>query len=274
MFNKIQLITVVVLVALILVALIVLGVVIAETSREPTETASDSPDDNLPADKEEMPLYKIDIMPYEEAIFTRDARFMILVNGQHNIGTTVPDNIVDSKSAKAYSFSSYSIHEKALLALTAMCLEAKADGISTLDITSAYRSYDKQNSLFNSYCDREMKKDPTLSRSEAEAIVATYSCRPGTSEHQTGLAVDLRLKWDNKTLLEESFGDTEAGKWLAENCERFGFILRFPKDKTAITGIQYEPWHFRFVGYEAAMDMREKGMCLEEYIAYLDGLAE
>ena len=112
-----------------------------------------------------------------------------------------------------------------------------------------------------------------LTREEAEAIVATYSCRAGTSEHQTGLAVDLRVRGDDQSLLNESFADTQAGRWLAENCARFGFVLRFPKDKTSVTGIQFEPWHFRFVGYRAANEMTEKGMCLEEYSAYLYSLS-
>ena len=279
--NKKEKTVVAILVALILVALLVLCGLLAKRKTEKTsdstpdtvETQAPSSDVN-PTHKEDFSVYAIDINPYEAAIFTKEARFLLLVNAQNNIGTTIPCNIVISSNISEYSFAAYSIHETALKALTAMCLEAEASGIYGIDLTSAYRSYEKQSTLFNTYCEREMTKNPMLSRKEAEAIVETYSCRPGTSEHQTGLAVDLRLRGDDRTLLEESFGDTEAGKWLAENCERFGFILRFPKDKTHITGIQYEPWHFRFVGYEAANEMKKLGMCLEEYAAYLDGCEE
>ena len=70
---------------------------------------------------------------------------------------------------------------------------------------------------------------------------------------------------------DTAFGDTSEAKWLAENAHRFGFILRYPADKTGITGVQYEPWHFRFVGREAATEIYEQGLCLEEYIASLEG---
>ena len=111
----------------------------------------------------------------------------------------------------------------------------------------------------------------TITREEAVANVKTYSCAPGTSEHQSTLAFDLVVttypsRFDS---LIQEFGETEAGIWLAENCHKFGYILRFPKDKEDITGIIYEPWHFRFVGRYHATRMHELGMCLEEYTVYL-----
>lgn len=82
---------------------------------------------------------------------------------------------------------------------------------------------------------------------------------PGCSEHHTGLAFDI-------TVPGTSFGGTKQAKWLEEHCWEWGFILRYPADKTAITGITNEPWHFRYVGTDAAMEMRETGECLEEYV--------
>ena len=82
---------------------------------------------------------------------------------------------------------------------------------------------------------------------------------PGTSEHQLGLAVDINANPDNST-------DEEVYAWLAENAWQFGFILRYPQDKTQITGIQYEPWHYRYVGREAAAHIHTSGQCLEEYL--------
>ena len=216
-----------------------------------------------------MMNYHIDIRPYLVAIMMTAPAFLVLVNPAHSYGDTVPSDLVWADETTVYSFGRYQIEKTALEALTALCLEAESDGVRGIDITSAYRSFDKQNALFETYCDREMRENPALTRKQAEALVERYSCRPGRSEHQTGLAVDLWDKNDTSTRLEESFADTEAGLWLAENAARIGFVLRFPKEKSDVTGIDFEPWHFRFVGYEAAMAMKEKGMCLEEYIDYI-----
>ena len=94
--------------------------------------------------------------------------------------------------------------------------------------------------------------------------VATYSAPPGTSEHQSGLCVDMHNQIDT----DSSFNGTPAALWLADNCYRFGFVLRFPEDKQEITGITFESWHFRFVGRDVATEMHELGMCLEEYLEY------
>ena len=93
----------------------------------------------------------------------------------------------------------------------------------------------------------------------------TYSARAGHSEHQTGLAVDITSDSVNEELTVE-FGETEEGKWVAENAHRFGFIIRYPEDKTLLTGYQYEPWHLRYVGIDAATEIYENGWILEEYI--------
>ncbi|MDD6095029.1 MAG: D-alanyl-D-alanine carboxypeptidase family protein [Clostridia bacterium] len=132
-------------------------------------------------------------------------------------------------------------------ALNQMISAAKSEGIS-LWIASGFRSYDRQKTLYNNYVARDGK-------AEADR----YSARPGHSEHQTGLAFDLNS-------LEQSFGETPEGKWIAANCWKYGFILRYPKDKEAQTGYMYEPWHVRYVGTENAKSIYNSGLCLEEYL--------
>ncbi len=134
------------------------------------------------------------------------------------------------------------------------------DGIKSIWVQSAYRSYDKQEQLFNNkvaYYKREGK-----SQEEAERLAQTVVQRPEMSEHNLGLAADFNT-------VTNEFENTEAFKWLKEHAEEYGFILRYPKDKQDITGITYESWHWRYVGKEHAKLMNEKGYCLEEYIDYL-----
>lgn len=132
-------------------------------------------------------------------------------------------------------------------ALNEMINGAAADGVS-LWIASSFRSYEKQAALYNNYVARDGK-------AEADR----YSARPGHSEHQTGLAFDLNS-------LEQSFGETKEGKWIAANCWKYGFILRYPQNKEAQTGYMYEPWHVRYVGYDVAKNVYNSGLCLEEYL--------
>ena len=99
-------------------------------------------------------------------------------------------------------------------------------------------------------------------RASAQAVTI-----PGSSEHQIGLALDIVS--DTYTMLEEGFADTDAGKWLVDNSYRYGFILRYPKGKEDITGIEFEPWHFRYVGKKAAKVMKEQNLCLEEFTEFM-----
>ena len=138
---------------------------------------------------------------------------------------------------------------------------AIADGCPIF-LSSGYRSYERQKYLFV-----EMIQDNlALGYKYEDAYTNTKSLRniPGTSEHQTGLAADILSV--NYLEMDEGFADTKEGKWLKENAARFGFILRYPKDKEAITGTQFEPWHYRYVGVEDATKIMEQGVCLEEYL--------
>lgn len=123
---------------------------------------------------------------------------------------------------------------------------AAKDGIK-LTIVSGYRSYTRQENLYNKYVAKDGK-------AEADR----YSARPGYSEHQSGLAMDLNS-------VEDSFAYTKEAQWIAQNCARFGFIIRYPKGKESITGYIYEPWHVRFLGVELAEAITASGLTFEEY---------
>jgi D-alanyl-D-alanine carboxypeptidase len=206
--------------------------------------------------------YKIDISAYADWIDPADpSPYLILVNQTHMLDRNfVPANLVDVKSTRKDGRTTQRMTETAEKALEAFMEEAAADGITNVTVTSAYRSYDEQTSIFNMNVDNHQSK--FADRAQAEAYVSTFSARPGTSEHQTGLVADMH----NLPSAEQSFGDTPEAAWLYENSYRFGFIMRYAADKQPITGVSYEPWHFRFVGRKAATEMFLSGQCLEEYL--------
>lgn len=139
------------------------------------------------------------------------------------------------------------VNAEALAALKSMQSAASALGLN-LSLLSGFRSYQTQSSVYNNYVSWY-----------GQASADTFSARPGHSEHQTGLAFDIGK-------LENSFGETASGKWLAENCHLYGFIIRYPKGKQNITGYKYEPWHVRFLGVDIATKVKNSGLTLEEYL--------
>lgn len=144
--------------------------------------------------------------------------------------------------------------------ILAMIEDAWADGVK-LYIWSPYRSYDTQNMLYENQVKRCMDKG--MSREEAEDEAATVVARPGTSEHHTGLAADFNMASDK-------FETTDMYKWMEENAAEYGFIMRYSAEKQEKTGVIHESWHWRFVGIKAAKQMNTLGMCLEEYVEYLE----
>lgn len=135
--------------------------------------------------------------------------------------------------------------------LEAMFAAASKDGV-TLVFGSGYRSYALQKQFYDSYVARD-----------GQAAADRYSARPGTSEHQTGLSFDA-TSLSQKCHLEICFEDTPEGKWLAANAHLYGFTLRYKQDKENVTGYQYEPWHFRYVGRELATELQKTNQTLEE----------
>ena len=141
-----------------------------------------------------------------------------------------------------------------------MFADAKEDGV-TFRLVDAYRSFETQSEAFEEKVQSYINQG--YSRDEAEVKASTITARPNTSEHQTGLALDIVTPSHPKR--NSGFADTEAFQWLSVNAENYGFTMRYAKDKTDLTGVIFEPWHWRFVGVEAARAVRQSGQCLEEY---------
>ncbi len=193
--------------------------------------------------------------------FTRNPNFdwaLVLVNKDH----TLPENF----QVELANFSSTrKIDARALSYLQAMINDAKADGIK-LNVISSYRSMQRQEELFTAKINEFI--DDGNTREEAEIEAAKIVAPPGTSEHGTGLAVDIvSMGWyENNASLTSKFDQTDEFKWLIANCAKYGFILRFPEGKEEITSIDYEPWHYRFVGPENARYIMENNLTLEEFL--------
>ncbi len=144
-------------------------------------------------------------------------------------------------------------------ALLTMLHAAQAEGLKSWQVNAGYRSIEYQQKLFDErvYAYRQEGMTGTQARAKVRQTVAD----PGASEHHTGLAFDVAVTGAS------SFASTEQSVWLAKHCWEYGFILRYPADKTALTGISYEPWHIRYVGTAHSLIMRDENLCLEEYIA-------
>ncbi len=190
-----------------------------------------------------------------------NGEYLLLVNKENKLPADfVPENLVDIRKTRGDRAPEKMVYT-AEVALNAFLKEATHYGHGDVTITSGYRSIAKQESLFNYYVSQEMASGKD--KASAEAAASVYSAYPGTSEHHTGLCADMH----NLPAASQTFGSTEAAKWMAANAHRFGFILRFPQGKQDITGYMWEPWHFRFVGIEHATAIYESGLTLEEYLA-------
>lgn len=157
----------------------------------------------------------------------------------------------------------YLFDVRALEALDGFLVAGEREGLD-LCLSSAWRSYTYQEELFKNKV-RTLMEELGCDWTAAEEDAARAVARPGESEHQLGLAADIVSYSYN--VMDGGFGETEAGQWLQEHCAEYGFILRYPADKEDVTGVIYEPWHFRYVGTEAAVYIMEHGLCLEEFRA-------
>lgn len=241
--------------------------------RIPNDSETDAPGDGTNEIPE--PEFTTDLSAYEQYMDPEDRdAYLVLVNAWNNLPSGyVPDDLCDIVNTRKDGRNTQKMRECAEKALEALFLELYACGYDKngpsgypVSVMSAYRSYSYQEKLFNSYVEREMRDNPSLSRDQAEAITETYSARPGTSEHQTGLCIDMH----NLSSAQRAFADQDAYLWLRDNAWKFGFVLRFPEDKQEKTGITFEPWHYRFVGRYHAYRMWKMEMCLEEYVEYLE----
>ncbi len=224
--------------------------------------ATEPPTTEAPVTEAPAVTFKSDLSKYEKYFDPEDpAEYLILVNPDKPMTDRKykPKDLIKVSFIKEGGSSRY-MREYAAKSFDAMMVEAKANGCKGLIATSTYRSYSDQESLFRYYVDKFMKKG----MSEEEAIAATRvdTAYPGESEHQTGLAVDVH----NMSACDQAFADKYEGKWLAENCWKFGFILRYPLGKEDITSYVFEPWHFRYVGRTHAKRIWDLNITLEEYL--------
>lgn len=176
---------------------------------------------------------------------------LVLVNHYNKM----PDNY-DQTLIEAYDMV---MDERVRRPFEEMYNAAAKEG-AILWISSSYRDPEKQEELYQREIQTNLSSGMSSEQAVAQANVAV--ARGGYSEHNTGLAIDLNG-------VRADFLETTAGKWMAEHAEEYGFVLRFPQGKEAETGIMYEPWHYRYVGKEHALKMKELGMCLEEYVDYV-----
>ena len=188
-----------------------------------------------------------------EISFTKDDWKIMLVNKQHPI----PE---DYEFPLGTISGSMRCDERIIQPLLDMMKAARNDGISLI-VCSPYRDMDRQTMLFTNKVNRYM--DGGMSYMDAYNLASQAVTVPGSSEHQVGLAFDIIT--DGYSSLDEGFGNTAAGKWLAANSYKYGFVLRYPAGKEEITSIEFEPWHFRYVGVDAATIMAQNDMCLEEF---------
>ncbi len=189
-----------------------------------------------------------------EAAVEEDAWQLRLVSAAHPL----PEDFEAPKLTKLRG--GHAIDSRAYPALQQMMDDCRAAGLNPV-ICSSYRTHDKQEELFQKKVNTLLRQG--YSQEEAETEAARWVARPGTSEHETGLAVDIVDK--SYQLLDEKQEQTPVQQWLMAHCAEYGFILRYPVEKSDLTGIGYEPWHYRYVGVEAAKAITEQGLCLEEY---------
>lgn len=212
--------------------------------------------------------------------------YLLLANKEHALTEDYKPSRLTTLTCPTNNDKTVELEHRTAEALYQMLAEMRAAGVTDVKVTSGYRSFFYQMSLNNHYLNEEShgfsvnayalfgsayiqtnyinKGLTSLSRADVEAVVRSYSAEPGKSEHQTGLCLDFITS--TMSGLDTTFEDTDAFAWLSENAYQFGFILRYPKGKEAVTGYTYEPWHYRFVGREAATDIYFGGLTLEEYL--------
>lgn len=190
---------------------------------------------------------------------------MILVSRTHPITEDYPIETKECGSAIAINKT---LQTEAADAFLSMQAAAAKDGVD-VRMQSGYRSVSYQKKLYDNKT--QYYRDKGLSEAAAREKAAVIVNPPGCSEHNCGLAADLNSP--EHTTLDTGFADTAAFRWLCENAEQYGFILRYPKEAESVTGITYEPWHWRYVGAENAALLNQSGLCLEDAVAVLQRIA-
>jgi len=184
----------------------------------------------------------------------KNSEYIRLVNREYLLEEDyIPKDLLKDLSCRKVSYDPIQLSETAANALYTLFDAAQEDGIY-LYAHSGYRSYRTQKTMYHNRLEKNKGKD--------DGIVQY----PGASEHQSGLAIDVINKSGiGKKFTNDAFANSKQGKWLAENCWDYGFIIRYPEDKVDITKIKYESWHIRYVGVQVAQYMRDHDLCLEEF---------
>ena len=190
---------------------------------------------------------------------------MILVSRTHKMPEDYP---VETKECGSATAINKTLQTEAAEAFLSMQAAAAKDGVD-VRMQSGYRSVSYQKKLYDNKT--QYYRNKGLSEAAAREKAATIVNPPGCSEHNCGLAADLNSP--EHTTLDTGFADTAAFRWLCENAEQYGFILRYPKEAESVTGITYEPWHWRYVGPENAALLNQSGLCLEDAVAVLQRIA-
>ncbi|OAS21323.1 M15 family metallopeptidase [Paenibacillus oryzisoli] len=188
-------------------------------------------------------------------VIAKPESITVLVNKTNSLPSSYePTDLVYPNIAFTFSekIDKRKMRQVAATAIEKLFAGAQKDGVPLAGV-SAYRSYATQKALFDSY----VKKD-------GEEKAKTYSAVPGTSEHETGLAIDVTGS-NGKCAASDCFGGTKEAIWLEKHASEYGFIIRYPQGKAAITGYQYEPWHLRYVGSDIAKEIQAKKVTMEEY---------
>ena len=221
----------------------------SDVSSISSDTSSITPDvsSSEPAIEEEV----------NEVVLDKEFSNLLLVNAKNPLPEDYDyEGNLGRIDSKYINGSLNQINKDVLPYLTAMIDAAWNDGVK-LYVRSPYRSYSTQKMLFEAEVNKWLNTG--LDRASAEEKASTIVARPGTSGHHTGLSIDFNVAADK-------FATTPMYTWLCENAADYGFIMRYPKEKQSITGVIYESWHWRFVGINIAKEIKEKGVCLEEYL--------
>lgn len=227
---------------------------INQQSREDTSNNTISESKEKSAD---LSKYNIDKTEYS----TSDPESLwVIVNKEHPVPQDFEPTDLELPLVKRQpdkSSDELRMKKDASVALQAMFAEADKQGLDRFQISSGYRAYDLQKWYYESLV-------KSLGQAEADKI----SAKPGTSEHQTGWTADISIVGDDICRLEVCFGETKEGLWIEANAHKFGFIIRYPKDKINVTGYNYEPWHIRYVGDKLAQELFQSNLAMEEYFDY------
>ncbi|HEX5798135.1 MAG TPA: M15 family metallopeptidase [Candidatus Saccharimonadales bacterium] len=239
---------------IIILIIIVAGIAILyfllnQKAEAPGGSSDGKNSDNVSIPAEDLAKYTVNV---QESIY------YIVNKNRHISASYVPNNLVkpDVALVPGDNPEEQQLRGEAATAAKTMFEAAEKAGFS-LVMASGYRSAQLQEILFNNYAARD-----------GEEAASKYSARPGTSEHQTGLALDVTTE-SRECYLDVCFAETPEGKWLKNNAHKYGFHLRYQKGKEDITGYQFEPWHFRYVGNDLAKRLHDSGQTMEEFFGIL-----